>query len=87
MNRQQLQCRNAALLDMVVDLVMHEPSEGAAQAIGYRRMTHCIAANVRLVENCPLPCCLRAALFAPGESRIDHPAFWHEGRAVTLIEG
>src|SRR6476660_4967467 len=50
-------------------------------------MAHRIAAHMRLVDDRALPRRLRLAFLAPGESRVDHPAFRHVTRAVALVEG
>ena len=49
-------------------------------------MAHGEALHVRLVDDRPIPGDVRPPLAAPGECRIDHPAFRHERRAVALVE-
>src|ERR1700742_2590341 len=41
---------------------------------------------VHLIDDRPLPRCLRFARRPPGEGRVDHAALLHEGGAVAIVE-
>ena len=85
-HRHQFHRGDAKRGDVVHDFLAPERGEGAAQRLGHHGMQPGEAAHVRFVEDGAVPRHLRRAFAAPGEGRIDHPAFRHERRAVALVE-
>ena len=61
------------------------PGVGAAQLLGNLRVTLGEALDVRLVDDRPVPGCVRAAVVAPVEERVDDDALANERRAVEIV--
>ena len=85
-NRQQLDAGDAQLLDVLEQLVVGQAGKGAAQFFRHCRVAHADAAGVRFINDRAFPGDRHTLVAAPGEGRVDHLAFGHEGRAVALIE-
>ncbi|MCY1418087.1 hypothetical protein D9M71_336340 [compost metagenome] len=86
MHRQQLNGGHPQGADVLQQLRVHQPGEGAAQVLGHRRVAHADAAQVGLVDQGAVPGGAHALLRAPGEGRVDDLALGHEGGAVAFVE-
>ncbi|MCY1352256.1 hypothetical protein D9M69_385450 [compost metagenome] len=85
-HRQQLDGGYPQGADVLQQLGVHQPGEGAAQGLRHRRVAHADAAQVGLVDQGAVPGGAHALLRAPGEGRVDDLALGHEGGAVAFVE-
>ena len=85
-DRQQLDGGDAEVAYVMHHLAHRHAGKGAAQRRRHAGMAHGVAAHMRLVDDHALPRHARRRFAAPGEGRVDHPAFRHAGGAVRGAE-
>ena len=85
-HRQQLDRRHAEAPEIVDHRRACHAAVGAAQSGRHLGMRHGEAAHMQLVDHHVLPGQRRTAVVTPGEGRLQHATFGHQGGAVAAVE-
>src|SRR5271166_6751256 len=86
MYREELDRRNAEVVQILHYRRRREAGERAAHRLPDLRVAHRIPLDVQFVDYGFVP---RMLIWppSPGEGRVDHPAFRNERRTVAIVEG
>src|SRR5271163_2549555 len=83
---EKLDGRNAEVAQICHERRRREAGECATHGITDFRVVHRISFDVQFVDDRFVPWTLIWS-WPPGESRVDHLAFWNERRTVAIVEG
>ena len=86
-HREQLDCGDAKMAQVVDQARLDETTERSPDILGHIPAQHAETAHVHLINDGALPGRSGPPIVAPGKGRINNTALEHRRRAVTVVEG